>query len=33
MGHSNLNVSLTYLRGLNVAELKEDDMPILSRTK
>lgn len=29
MGHSNLNVSLTYLRGLDVAELKEEDMPIL----
>ena len=27
MGHSNLNVSLTYLRGLDVAELKEEDMP------
>ena len=29
MGHSNLNVSLTYLRGLEVAELKEEDMLIL----
>ena len=29
MGHSSLNVSLTYLRGLEVAELKEDDMPVL----
>ena len=29
MGHSSLNVSLTYLRGLEVAELKEDDMPNL----
>ena len=27
MGHSSLNVSLTYLRGLEVAELTEDDMP------
>ena len=27
MGHSSLNVSLTYLRGLEVAELKEKDMP------
>ena len=27
MGH--LNVSLTYLIGLEVAELKEDDMPLL----
>jgi len=25
MGHSNLNVSLTYLRGLDVAELKESE--------
>jgi len=24
-----LNVSLTYLRGLEVAELKEEDMPII----
>ena len=29
MGHSNIMVSLTYLRGLDVAELKEQDMPIL----
>ena len=29
MGHSSLNVSLTYLRGLEVAELKEEDMPVL----
>ena len=29
MGHSNVMVSLTYLRGLDVAELKEDDMPAL----
>jgi integrase len=29
MGHSNIMVSLTYLRGLDVAELKEEDMPIL----
>jgi integrase len=29
MGHSNIMVSLTYLRGLDVAELKEKDMPIL----
>jgi hypothetical protein len=26
---SNLNVSLTYLRGLEVAELKEEDMPMV----
>ena len=29
MGHSSLNVSLTYLRGLEVAELKEEDMPVM----
>ena len=29
MGHSSLNVSLTYLRGLEVAELKEKDMPMV----
>jgi hypothetical protein len=27
MGHSAINVSLTYLRGLEVAELTEQDMP------
>ena len=26
---SSLNVSLTYLRGLEVAELKEEDMPMV----
>ena len=29
MGHSSLQVSLTYLRGLELTELKEEDMPIL----
>ena len=29
IGHSNMMVSLTYLRGLDVAELKEEDMPVL----
>ena len=29
MGHSSLNVSLTYLRGLEIAELKEEDMPLV----
>ena len=29
MGHSSLNESLTYLRGLEVAELKEEDMPMV----
>ena len=27
MGHSSLKVSLTYLRGLEVEDLKEEDMP------
>ncbi|MDA9340118.1 hypothetical protein N9Q78_01875 [Polaribacter sp.] len=25
MGHSSINVSLTYLRGLEIAELKEEE--------
>ena len=29
MGHSSINVSLTYLRGLEIPELKEEDMPEL----
>ena len=29
MGHSNIIVSLTYLRGLDVAELQEEDMPMI----
>ena len=29
MGHSNLNVSLTYLRGLEVKQLLIEDMPEL----
>ena len=29
MGHSSLNVSLTYLRGLEVAELTAEDMPMV----
>jgi hypothetical protein len=29
MGHSSLNVSLTYLRGLEVVELEESDMPMI----
>ena len=29
MGHSSLNISLTYLRGLEIAELKEEDMPMV----
>jgi hypothetical protein len=29
MGHSSLQVSLTYLRGLEVAELKEADISMV----
>ena len=29
MGHSSVNVSLIYLRGLEIAELKEEDMPMV----
>ena len=29
IGHSSINVSLTYLRGLEIAELKEEDMPMV----
>ena len=29
MGHSSVNVSLTYLRGLEIPELTEDDMPVI----
>jgi len=30
MGHSSINVSLTYLRGLEIAKLKEEeDMPMV----
>ena len=29
MGHSSLQVSLTYLRGLEITELKEEDMPMV----
>ena len=28
MGHSSINVSLTYLRGLEIPDLKEEDMPV-----
>ena len=28
-GHSSINVSLTYLRGLEIAELKKEDMPVV----
>jgi len=30
MGHSSLQVSLKYLRGLEVSQLEQDDMPIIS---
>ena len=29
MGHSSINVSLNYLRGLEIGELKEEDMPMV----
>jgi len=29
MGHSSLAVSLIYLRGLEVSELEEEDMPMV----
>ena len=29
MVHSSINVSRTYLRGLEIAELTEEDMPIV----
>ena len=29
MGHSSIRVSLTYLRGLEVPELNEEDMPMI----
>ena len=29
MGHSSINVSLTYLRGLEIPELNEEDMPVI----
>ena len=31
MGHSNIMVSLTYLRGLDAAELKVEDMPMIQK--
>lgn len=29
IGHSSINVSLTYLRGLEMVELREEDMPLI----
>ena len=31
MGHSSINVSLTYLRGLEIAELTEEDMSMIKQ--
>jgi integrase len=31
MGHSDVKVSLTYLRGLDIPKIREEDMPILER--
>ena len=31
LGHSSLAVSLTYLRGLEVSELEESDMPSFNK--
>ena len=33
MGHSSVNVSLTYLRGLEVPQLSEEDMPTIGKKK
>ena len=33
MGHSSINVSLTYLRGLEIPELNEEDMPMIYNFK
>ena len=33
MGHSSLNVSLTYLRGLEITELRREDMPTINISK
>jgi hypothetical protein len=29
MGYSSLAISITYLRGLEIAELKEEDVPMV----
>tara|TARA_B100000795_G_scaffold158918_1_gene119413 strand:- start:86 stop:238 length:153 start_codon:yes stop_codon:yes gene_type:complete len=29
MGHSSINLSLPYLRGLEIAELREEDLPMV----
>ena len=29
MGHSSINVRLTYLRGLEIPEIKEEDIPMI----
>jgi hypothetical protein len=33
MGHSNMMVSMTYLRGLEISELEESDMPVFNLDK
>jgi len=33
VGHFSLNISLTYLIGLEITELKKEDMPKLSHIK
>lgn len=30
--HSYINVNLTYLRGLVIPELKEEDLPLIKKT-
>jgi hypothetical protein len=32
IGHSYINVNLTYLRGLVIPELKEEDLPLIKKT-
>jgi hypothetical protein len=31
MGHSSINVSLTYLRDLEIPQLTEEDMPVIDK--
>ena len=31
MGHSSINISLTYLRGLEIPKLSEEDMPTIGK--
>jgi len=32
IGYSYINVNLTYLRGLVIPELKEEDLPLIKKT-